>query len=157
MPGALVADEIGLGKPFTLDAAAMICQLVTEIGLMDSPHSTLWGNTLEEWVMLAQNDIPCIVCEDREWLLLQRLNSVPSHMLEIQTTPPHRHPELVSDVEPILLLTIPGVAETFKTFMTHGTKSALVNWFHAETEAPVHKDMDTGIDEPDNQCSIDLV
>ena len=29
MPGALVADEMGVGKTFTSVAAAMICKLVT--------------------------------------------------------------------------------------------------------------------------------
>jgi len=38
MPGVLVADEMGLRKMFTLVAAAMICQLLTEnvvVGLPD--------------------------------------------------------------------------------------------------------------------------
>ena len=30
MPGALVADEMELGKTFTSVAAAMICQLLTD-------------------------------------------------------------------------------------------------------------------------------
>jgi len=29
MPGALVVDKMGIGKTFTLIAAAMICKLVT--------------------------------------------------------------------------------------------------------------------------------
>ena len=55
MPGSLVADEMGLGKTFTSVAAAMLCKLVTEKVVMGLPLSILWGKTLEEWVILAQN------------------------------------------------------------------------------------------------------
>ena len=48
MPGAVVADEMGLGTPFTLVAVAMLCKLVTEKVVMGLPLSMLWGNTLEE-------------------------------------------------------------------------------------------------------------
>jgi len=83
MPGALVADEMGLGKTFTSVAAAMLCTLVTEKVVMWLPLSMLWGNTLQEWVILADNDFPSIVSEEREWYLLQRFNSVPRRLLEI--------------------------------------------------------------------------
>jgi len=66
IPGALVADEMGLGKTFTLVAAAMLIKLVTENVVMGLPLSILWGNTLEEWVILADNDNPGIVSEERE-------------------------------------------------------------------------------------------
>jgi len=58
-----VADEMGLRKTFTSVAAAMLCKLVTEIVVMGLPLSILWGNTLEEWVILAPNDFPGIVSE----------------------------------------------------------------------------------------------
>jgi hypothetical protein len=67
MPGALVADEIRLGKTFTLVAAAMLCKFVTEKVVMGLPLTILSGNTLEEWVILADNDFPGIVGEEREW------------------------------------------------------------------------------------------
>jgi len=117
-----VADEMGLGKTFTLVAVAMICKLLTEKVVMGLPLSILWGNTLEQWVIVADNDIPGIVGEKREWYLLQRLNSVARRRLEIQTTPLHGHPPLLSAHESILVVTMPGVAETFKTViheMTH--------------------------------------
>jgi hypothetical protein len=123
MPGALVADEMGLGKTFTLIAAVMLCKLVTEKVVMGLPLSILWGNTLEVWVILAHNDFPRIAGEERERYPLQRLNSVPCRLFEIQTTPPHGHPALISS-QPIWVVTMPGVAETFKTVideMTHGT------------------------------------
>jgi len=64
MPGALVADEMGLGKTFTFVAAAMLCKLVTEKGVMGLPLCIVWGNTLEEWVIWAHNDFPGIVGEE---------------------------------------------------------------------------------------------
>jgi hypothetical protein len=130
MPGVLLADEMGLGKTFTAVAAAMLWKLLTEKVVMGLPLSILWGNTLEKWVMLVRNHFTSVVGEEREWYPLQRLNSVPCRMLEIQTTPPQGHPALVSALEPILVATMPGVAETCKTVineMTHGTEFKLVN------------------------------
>jgi len=59
-----VADEMGLGKTFTSVAPAMLCKLVTETVVMGLPLSILWGNTLEEWVILAHNDFHGIVGEE---------------------------------------------------------------------------------------------
>jgi hypothetical protein len=157
MPEAPVVDEMGLGKTFTSVAAAMICKLVTEKVGMGLPLSILWGNTLEEWVILVHNDFPGIVGEERKWNPLQRLNSVPRHLLDIQTTPPHGHPALVLALDPILVVIMPGVAETFKTAideMTHGTDFTLVNLLHAENANHTHEDLNTTIDEPENRGNI---
>jgi hypothetical protein len=89
---------------------------------MRLPLSILWVNTLSEWVNTVLNNFPGIVSEEREWYLLQRLNSVPQHLLEIQKTPPDRNPALISAHEPILVITIPGIADTLRTVinpMTH--------------------------------------
>ena len=153
MPGALVADEMGLGKTLTLVAMAMICKLATEKVVMGLPLSILWGNTLEEWVMLAHNDFPSIVGEKWEWYLLQRLNSVSRRWLDIQTTPPHGHSALGSALEPSLAVTLPGVADTSKTFideMTHVTELKLVNMLHAENANLAHQHLKPIIDEPEN-------
>jgi hypothetical protein len=160
VPGALVADEMGIGKTFTSVAAAMICKLLTEKVVMGLPLSILWGNTLEEWVILADNDLPGIVGEQREWYPLQRLNSVPHRRLEMQTTPPHGHPALISAHEPILVVIMPGVAETFKSVineMTHGTDFKLVNLLLAENANLTHQDLNTSIDKPENRWNIHLV
>ena len=160
IPGALVADEMGLGKTFTLVAAGMISKLLTEKVVMGLPLSILWGNTLEQWVILADNDFPGIVSEEREWYPLQRLNSVPRRRLEIQITPPHAYPVLISAHESILVITIPGVAETFKTVIkvkTHGTDFKLVNLLHAKDATLTHEDLSTSIDEPENRWNIHLV
>jgi hypothetical protein len=88
------------------------------------------------------------------------LNAVPCQLLEIQTTPPHGHPALVSALEPILVVTMPGVAETFKTVIdeiTHETEFKLVNLFHAENATLTHKDLNPSIDELENRCNIYLV
>jgi len=56
MPGALVVDEMGLGNTFPLVAVAMICKMVTERVVMRLQLFILWGNTVEERVILAHND-----------------------------------------------------------------------------------------------------
>jgi len=67
MTGALVADEMGLGKTFTSVAAAIICKLLNEKLVMGLPLSISWGNTVEEWVILVDNNFPDIVGEEQEW------------------------------------------------------------------------------------------
>jgi hypothetical protein len=149
MPGALVADEMGLGKTFTSVAAAVLCTMVTENIVMGLPLSICWGNTLEEWVIVTHNDFPGIVGSEREWQLLQRLNSVPRCPVEIQTPPHDRDLALILAHEPILLVTMPGVPETFKTVideMTHGTDFKLVNLLQAENAKPTQQDPNTSSD-----------
>jgi len=115
---------MGLGKTFTLVAAAMLCKLVTEKVVMGLPLSIVWGNTLEKWVDLAQNKFPWIIGDEWEWYPLWRQNSVPRSLLEIQSTPLQGHPALTSALEPILVVTMPAIAETLKSVsdkMTYGT------------------------------------
>jgi len=160
MPGALVADEMGLGMTFTSVAAAMICKLLTEKVVMGLPLSIVWGNSLEEWVILADNDFPGIVGEEWEWYPLQRLNSVPRRILEIQTILPHGHPAQILAHEPILVVTMPVVPETFKTVideMTDGTNFKLINLLLAKNANLTHEDLNTSIDEPENRWTIHLV
>jgi len=160
IPGALVADEMGHGKTFTSVAAAMLCKLVTEKVVMGLPLSILRRNTLKEWVILADNNFDSIVGEEQDWYLLQRLNSAPRHLLEIQTTPPHRHPALILPLEPILVVTLPVVPETIKTVideMTHGTDFILVNLLLANNANLSHEDLNTSIDELENRWNIHLV
>jgi SNF2 family DNA or RNA helicase len=160
MPGALVVDEMGLGKTFTSVAAAMLCKSVTEKVAMRLPLSMLWANTLQEWVIVLRNNFLGIVGEERGWYPLQRLNSVPRHLLEIQTTPPHGHPALIQALEPFLVVTMPGVAETLKTVideMTHRTEFKLVNLLHAENTNLTYQYLNTSIDQPENRWNIHLV
>ena len=75
-------------------------------------------------------------------------------------TPPHGHPALISTHEPILVATIPGLGETFKTVideMTHGTDFTLVNLLHSENANLTHEDLNTSIDEPETRWNIYLV
>jgi len=107
----------------------------------------------------VHNDSPGIVGEEREWYPLQRLNSVPCCLLEIQTTPPHGHPAHKSPHEPILVVIMPGVAETFKTVihkMTHGTDFKLVNLLHAENANLTQEDLNISIDKPEKRWNIHL-
>jgi len=160
MPGALVVQEMGLGKTFTSVAAAMICKLLTEKVVMRLPLSILWGNSLPKWVNMAQNDFPGIVGEEREWYSLRTQNSVPRRLSEIQTTPPQGHPALTSALERIMVVTMAGVAEMFKSVineMTYGTKFKLVNWLHTVNTNLTLEDQNTTIDEPDNRWNFHLV
>jgi len=149
MPGALVADEMGLGKTFTSVAVATLCKLVTEKVVMGLPLSILWGNTLQEWVDLAQNDIPGIISDQQKWYPLRRQNSVPRRFSDIHSTPLEGHPALTSGFEPILVVTMPGVAEKFKSVideMTYGTDFKLTNLVHTEIANLTHEDLNTTID-----------
>jgi hypothetical protein len=86
-------------------------------------------------VILADNDFSGITGEERMCYPLQRLNSVPRRLLEIQTTLPHGHPALISAYERILVVTMPRDAVAFKTAsyeMIHGTDFNLVNLLHTE-------------------------
>jgi len=85
---------------------------------------------------------------------------VARRLLEIQSTPPHGHPALISALEPILVVTMPGVAETFKSVieeMTHGTNFKLVNLLHAANTYLTHQDLNTSIDKPENRWNSHLV
>jgi len=108
-------------------------------------------------VILAHNDFTGIVGEEREWYPLQRLHSVTRHLMEIQITPPHGHPALISAHKPILVVTMPRVAETFKTVideMTHGTDFKLVNFLHAKNVSLTYEDLNNSIDAPENRWNI---
>jgi len=56
MPGALVADELGLGKTFTSMVVASICKVLTEKVIAGFPLPIWWGSTLDKWVIMLQND-----------------------------------------------------------------------------------------------------
>jgi hypothetical protein len=75
-------------------------------------------------------------------------------------TPPHGHPAHISACEPILVVTMPGVAETSKTVMNkmpHGTYFILVNLLHPLKVYLTHEDLNRSIDEPENRWSIHLL
>jgi hypothetical protein len=157
MPGVLVEDEMGLGNIFTSVAAAMLCKLVKEKVVMGLRLSILWGNMVEVLVNLAQNDFPGIISDEQEWYPLPRQNSAPRPLYEIQSTPPQGHPSLTSAFEPILVLTIRGVAERFKSVidkMTHGTDFKLINLLHEENANLTHEDLNTSINAPENRWNI---
>ena len=83
MPGALVGDEIYLGKTFNSVAAALICKLLTRNVVIGLPMWILLGNTPAERVNMVQNNFPRIIGEEREWHPLWRHNSVPLCLIEI--------------------------------------------------------------------------
>jgi len=58
------------------------------------------------------------------------------------------------------MVTMPGVAESFKTTIdekTHGTEFKLLNMLHAENANLTHEDLNTSIDEPEIGWNIHLV
>jgi hypothetical protein len=115
IPGALVVDAMGLGKTLTSVAAALRWKLATEKVEMGLPQLIFWGNTLAEWVKMVPNNFPRIIGEERKWYPLRRYNSVPRRLMAIQKTPQQGHTALTSALQPILVVTMPGVAETFKS------------------------------------------
>jgi hypothetical protein len=67
---------------------------------------------------------------------------------------------LTSALEPILVVTMPGVAETFNSVidvMTFATVFKLNNILHAENGNLTHKHLNTSSDEPENRWNIHLV
>jgi hypothetical protein len=66
---------------------------------------------------------------------------------------PHGHPAFILAYKPILVVTIPGVAETFKTVideMTHGTDFKLNNLLYPDIANLTHEDLNTSINELGN-------
>jgi hypothetical protein len=106
---------MGLGKTFTSVPAAMRGKLPTDKVVMGLPLSIVWGNTHEHWANLSQNDFLRIFGDKLVSYPLRRHHSVHSHLSEIQSTPPQDQSALTSAFEPILVVTMLRVAETFKS------------------------------------------
>jgi len=158
-PEALGADEMGLGKTFTSVAAAMVRKLVTKKVVMSLPLSILWGNTLEEWVMLADNNFPGIVSEEWQWYSLQRLYSFTLLLLDIQKTPPHKHPALISAHESIVVVKLRTDAETVTSVideMTHRINFKLVILLHYRNMYLTRDELNTSVDMPEHRSKIHL-
>jgi hypothetical protein len=71
----------------------------------------------------------------------------------MQSNPPLGHPALTSAFEPILVLIMPGGAETFQTViddMTYGTNLKLIILMHTENTNLTHEKLNTSIDETEN-------
>jgi len=64
-----VTDEMTLAKMFNSVAAARICKLPIEKGVMGLLLTMLWGNTLGECVNTAQNDYRGNISEAQKWYL----------------------------------------------------------------------------------------
>ena len=85
---------------------------------------------------------------------------MPRCLFEIQSTPPQGHPALTSAFEPILVVTMPRVAETFKSVidkMTYGTNFKLITMLNAENANLTQDNLNTSIDKPENRWNIHLV
>ena len=78
----------------------------------------------------------------------------------IQKYPPLGYPALTSAPEPILVVTMPGAVENFRSVidkMTYGTDFKLINLLHAENANLTHKDLNTSLGELENRWNIPLV
>jgi len=151
---------MGLGKTCTLVAAAMICKLLAGNVVVGLPLSIMWVITIDEWVNLAKNNYHATFSDIWEWYLLQRLNSVPNYILEIQTALLVRHPAPKSPHELILLVTMCRVTERFRRGMneiTYETKYNLVNWFAGENVNFNNKNLNTTIVKLEYRCHIHLI
>jgi len=127
---------------------------------MGLPLSILWGNTLAEWVNMVQNNFPGMIGEEWEWYPLRRHNSVPRRLMEIRKTPPQGPAALTSALEPILVVTMSGVAATFKRIiheMTYPTDFQLINLLQTENANLTLKDLNTSLDQPENRWNIHFV
>jgi len=160
MPAALVLVEMGLGKTFTSLAAAMICTLLTEKVVMGLLLSIICGNTLADYVNMVLNDFSGTIGEEREWYPLWRHNSMPHRIIEIQKTPLQGHPALISALESILVVTMHGVAERFKSVideMTYSTDFNIINLLHTEYANLPDENLNTCLDKPETRWNIHFV
>jgi hypothetical protein len=104
-------------------------------------------------------------CSQQFWLrtgmvFAPEIESVPCCLLQIQPTPPHWHPALITAHEPIMVVTMPRVAQNFNTVineMIHGTDFYLAQLLHRTNANLTHEDPNTGSDELDTQWNIDHV
>jgi len=160
MPGALVAERIGLGKTSTSVAAAMIRKFVMQNVVIELLLSIMCGNTSQGKVNMEQNDYLGIIGKEWECYLLLRPNSVAHCLLEIQATSPHCYPAPRSAPKLILVVTMPGVAETIRSVidkMIYWTDFKLLNWLHAENLNHTHQDLIPSIDKPETHRKFHLV
>jgi hypothetical protein len=86
---------------------------------------------------------------------------MPRHrLIKIQKTPQQGHPALTSSLEPILVVTMPGVAENFNTVidrMTFTTDFKHVTCLHTEHVNLTHEDLNTSPNKQENRLNIHLV
>jgi len=109
---------------------------------------------------MVPNNYPGVVSEEWKWYPLQRLNPVPPHVLENRTTQSQGHPALTSTIEPILVVTIRRVAETFKIVIDQMTSRAdfkQVNLSQAENVNLSNDTLNTSVNDPENRWNIALV
>jgi hypothetical protein len=138
----------------------MICKLLTENVIMGLPLSILQRNTHAEWVNLVQNDCPEIIGEESESYPLLLHNSVSRRLIEMQKIALQGHPAPTPPSQPMLVLTMPGVTETSNgvidnmTFATHFT---LIHLLHTENVDVTHEDLNSSLEQPENQWNIRLV
>jgi hypothetical protein len=109
---------------------------------------------------MVQNDFPGINGEEQESYPLRRQNSVPRCVLEIQKTPQQGHPAQRFGLAPILVVTMSGVAETFKSLideMTAETDVKPIHLLYAANVNGTHETINNSVGETENRRNIHLV
>jgi hypothetical protein len=135
-------------------------QIQTEKVVFGQPLSILWGQTQDEWINQAQNRYPAVLPEERGWYPLTKKNPVPRRLLEIKTTPPYGHPCLVSAHETILIVTLPGICETFKSVikdMSYNTDFTIIDLLDPNHYNLTNEDLNASADEPEQRWNIHLI
>lgn len=111
-------------------------------------------------IYMAQNDPSGQIAQEQKWYPLQRLNALSCHLEKIQSAPALGQPVCTSPLQPIIVVTMPGLVETFKRVIketTYGTNFKLVNLEDVEYGNLTHENLDTCIDKLDNQWNIHVV
>jgi len=145
---------------FTWVAVAITSTLLTGKAVMGLPLSILCRNTLDDCVNMAQNNCPKIICEEQQWYPLQRLNSLPHCLLEITPAPHQGDPTLTAALKPIVVVMMPGVAETLRTVintMAYGIDFRVVNMLETENPIHCHQDRNSSIEQQEYRFNIQLV
>jgi hypothetical protein len=90
---------------------------------------------------------------------MRRHNSVPRRLSQILSTPPQSHAALMSAFKPILLVTMPRVAETFKSVMHEMTYRTNFELIHSLQEKNVNhsRNLNRSIDKPEHRWNIHYV
>lgn len=126
----------------------MICQSLTEKDVKGLPLSIMKGKIFYKRLNVPQKEFPWNISNKLKWFPLQKLNSVPRHVLSIKTTLPQRPHVLTSALLSILVVKITRMAEMFKPGidkMIEGTNLKLITLLNVKHANLTHKDLLTDI------------
>jgi len=138
---------------------AIVYKLLTEKIIVELLLTMLWGNTLDEWVNIAQDSNPDNISDAWESYPMQTLITGHHYVSDNQTTPSLCHPTLTSALEAILMVTFAAVRDTFKIVIdgwTAETWYTLVDAIDAENPDYTNGYVNTCINKLGWQWSIHI-